>query len=526
MCGISGEIVFSGRSDTQSTRAMGISLEHRGENGMFFFDQDNVSVVFNWLAITDKYATPPARYGKWIVWLNGEIYNHNELRKEFSDVEFKTKSDTESVCVGIDKQGLSFIKKLNGIFIIVAYNVESHTLHIARDRFGAKQIYYYSTPKKLIFSSEPKAFLKHRDYSFDINKNAVGQWLTYQNYFNDEILFDKIKLLQPGTILHCLPSPIREKYHRWEFSENECLNPLEIKDAIRKSCDMQRPKEDIGLWLSGGLDSAILAKEIQPDYCITAGWEEKEYDERKMSELASYNICNNIHQQIFLTPRSLQNNFTDTIRALDDLRAGPSWSNYILNKVISKHCRITIQGTGADELFGGYQWRYDEPDYSKIINKTNLPDSSILHDFERPILPKNIFERYEFDIINFLQGVLIVGDRLSMAHGIEERIPFLDNDIANMALNIPIRYKQDKKILRELYKGVSPFKKKGFTSPDKVWYNGVLKEWLTEILLGSKNLPEFIDSTKISEAIETNNAPAIWSLLALDSWINIYTNGK
>jgi len=525
MCGISGEIVFKGRPDTQSTRAMGISLEHRGENGMFFYDQGNVSVVFNWLAITDKYKEPPAKIGNWVVWLNGEVYNHKQLREEISPgEEWTSESDTMTVCLGICKEGLSFIKKLNGIFVIVAYNRESHTLHIARDRFGAKQLYYYSTPDKFIFASEPKAFLKHKDYSFDINKNSVGQWLTYQNYFSDEILFDKIKLLQPGRIIHCLPTPVQQVFHKWEFSE-EILHADQIKYAIEESCLLQRPKEDLGLWLSGGLDSSILALEMRPEYCITAGWEEKHLDERRASELTSYKLYNTIHQQIFLTPNSYLMNFKDTIRSLDDLRVGASWSNYILNKVISKHCRITVQGTGADELFGGYQWRYDEPDYSKIINRTNLPKGFIRHEFEAPNLPKNTFQRYEFDLRYFLQGLLIVGDRLSMAHGIEERVPFLDNNIAELALKINIPDKSNKGILRKAFPNIPNTKKKGFTSPDKIWYEKELSFFANE-LLSSKDLDEYINKKQLRSIIDSNNAPAIWSLLALDAWVKTYANGK
>lgn len=538
MCGISGEISFSKHADVHSILAMGESLKHRGNDGTFNYVKDNIAISFNWLAITDKSSPPPIKHGKWVVWLNGEVYNYLELKKQFisdkvsiSDCteefiefsKFSTKSDTEVVAIGIEKEGLGFIKKLNGIFVIVAYNTESHTLHIARDRFGAKQIYYYSTPTNFIFASEPKAFLKHKDYSFDINKNAVGQWLTYQNYFSDEILFDKIKLLQPGTIIHCLPVPIKETYHKWEFSEDD-ISVEDIKQSVAKTCALQRPEESLGLWLSGGLDSSILAMEMNPEYCITAGWEEKEYDERKASEIVSYSL-KGIHQQIFLKPNNYIECFEDTIRALDDLRAGPSWSNFILNKVISKHCRITIQGTGADEFFGGYQWRYDEPDYYKIIDRTKFKNGFIKNDFLCPNLPKNIHDRYEFDVKHFLQGILIVGDRLSMAHGLEERVPFLDNDLCEMALKIKLKDKHNKNILRKAFNNIPNTKKKGFTSPDKIWYQRELHVY-AEKLLHSKNLDEYIDKKQLPEIIKNNNAPALWSLLALDAWIKIYAHGK
>src|SRR3990167_5247203 len=239
MCGISGEIVFKGFPDFNSIEDMGKSLQHRGRDGQFHYHEKNISVYFNWLAIRDKHAPPPFYQEEWIVWMNGEIYNHLELRKELKFI-FDSKSDIETVAVGIQQEGLSFIKKLNGIFIIVAYNIESESLHIARDRFGAKQLYYNYSADKFIFSSEPKAFLKHKDYSFDINKNAVGQWLTYQNYFGNEILFDKIYQIESGKIYTIDKKGFMhtEKYFQYEFSDEE-IKPEEIYNTIHTAFQLQ-----------------------------------------------------------------------------------------------------------------------------------------------------------------------------------------------------------------------------------------------------------------------------------------------
>lgn len=533
MCGISGEISFNGTPDQLSVEKMGNAISHRGPDGVWIHNEENLSVAFNWLAITDRKSTPPAISNEWIVWLNGEIYNHNDLRKkhfstsvetcagdgiQFQTGSFKGNSDTETVAWCLDKKGMDIIPELNGIFAIAAYHKKSKKLYLIRDRFGAKQIYYLNTGNGIVFSSEPKAFLKYKDYSFSLNNNAVGQWLTFQNSFTDDILFDKIKLLPSGTIMECGQSP--KTYHTWSFSERN-ISQEEILYMIKKSCIIQRPNEPIGLWLSGGLDSSILALEMNPEHCITAGWPVEKLDERKKAECISQTM-GSIHHQLFLNPKNMMDYFEETICSLDDLRVGPSWSNFILNKVISKHCRITVQGTGADELFGGYQWRYDEPDYMKVLNRTNLPKDFIRVDFDKsPMLPVNIYERYAFDLKHFMQGCLIVGDRLSFAHGIEERVPFLDNDLADAALSL--RGKHNKNFLRKMYLNkITDSPKRGFTSPDRPWYYNELRQWANITLSESKNLPEFVDAEQYKNILDSNNAPALWSLLSLHFFIKNY----
>lgn len=523
MCGISGEISFNGRPNEEAVKSMGIALSHRGPDGLFCKTIDGLSVAFNWLAITDRSAVPPMSFGDWVVWLNGEIYNYQQLRDTLEIVtEVKTNCDTEILVIGLEYFGLKFIEEINGMFCIAAYNRVNCKLYLSRDRFGVKQMYYYRYSNGLIFSSEPKGILKHPYYKFSVNTDAVGQWLTFQNNFSNETLFSGIKLLPSGTILEAGNEPYYfSKLNFCPTEEKEKYYKEALKEAIRESFFIQRPKEYFGAWVSGGIDSGIIASEMRPDVYITAGWNDPYLDERNQA----YKLTSKLpgtHLSIPLNELHLMGKIESTICSLDDLRVGPSWSNYIINSTISKHCRITLQGTGADELFAGYDWRYGAENYYDVIDRTKLQSGFINHEFSRPELPKSIYEKYTFDMTYFMNGVLIVGDRLSSAFGIEERVPFLDNNVANVALKMPSEFKKGKKILYELFPYMERRQKRGFTSPDKVWYKNYLYLWVSDTLINSRFLGGYINKKYIPSVIESNNAPALWSLLCLHFWLKTY----
>lgn len=546
MCGISGEFNFEGQLNQPGVRQMMEAQSHRGRrNNKMYRVNDTLAVGFNYLPIQDPKSEPIAEIGVWKVWMNGEIYNHLELRKDLSLNTFKVEScvgppvefssdlwpnnlDTTTIAAGLHKDGTEFIKKLNGIFAIVAYNTETETLYIFRDRFGAKQIYYHHNGDALLFASEPKAFLKHPGYTFAVNKDAVGQWLVFQNNFSGETLFEGVKLLRKGSMLVCTRegNMMHKSFHDFEYSGNEVGNLEEIDKRIYLSCRAQQPNEDFAVWLSGGLDSSILARYMSPSLLVTAGWAEAD-DERKDSELISKDI-KALHMGLVFNKKHMMLEMENTIRSLDDLRAGQSWSNYLINKTISKHVRISVQGTGADELFGGYTWRYQANDYVNILDKSKMPERFLLDTFRIPKIPQDIFERYKWDIDHFLNGLLIVGDRLSMAFGIEERVPFLDNNLAEIALKLNPNSKLHKHILRHATKsyGISEVKR-GFGSPDKLWMSDPeVQDHFRKEIKSSPYLPQYVDMDMIDGIIEARNFPAVWSLLALHYWLKIYADGK
>jgi len=215
---------------------------------------------------------------------------------------------------------------------------------------------------------------------------------------------------------------------------------------------------------------------------FTAGYDGG--DERQLAELTKKAK----HYQIVFNRVT---DFTDTILHLEDLRVGASWSNYGLFELASKFCKVVFDGSGSDELFGGYQWRYTEPDYWKVVNRTGIDNDHCRRIFQQAFFSDTLAERFKFDTEHFLEAVLLVGDRLSMAHTVETRQPFLDNDLVDFALTLPNEFKQGKQILKDAFVDLLPpqvlrGKKQGWSSPDwftdgqnkaERWANESLHEW-------------------------------------------------
>jgi len=282
---------------------------------------------------------------------------------------------------------------------------------------------------------------------------------------------------------------------------------------------------------------------------------------------------------------------------LEDLRVGMSYPNYYISRLASKFVKVCLQGTGGDELYGGYPWRYyrvfDSVSRSDFFNQYYGFWQRLVSDDDKVKLftsqvyegidinePRRIFERVftfnkslnyntpedhiqnslYFEIKTFLPGLLLVGDNLSMAHGLEERFPFLDNDLVNFAQKVPLRHKlanlekmkridendfRDKKslyheyndgknVLRQAMMELIPEKilnrkKQGFSAPDESWYRGENAEYIKDLLLNSRTVSsEFIDKSYIQKIVEEhieqriNHRLLIWSFLNFELWCRTF----
>jgi asparagine synthase (glutamine-hydrolysing) len=307
------------------------------------------------------------------------------------------------------------------------------------------------------------------------------------------------------------------------------------------------------------------------------------------------------HYEQVLNAGDIKWSLPKVVYHLEDLRVGMSYPNYYISRLASKFVKVCLQGTGGDELFGGYPWRYyrifksvsqkdffeqyygfwqrlvPDQDRSKLF--TNSVISQV--DFQEP---RRIFERvftfnsklnYDspqehinnslyFEIKTFLPGLLLVGDKLSMAHGLEERFPFLDNNLVNFAQTIPVKHKlgnfenftklnenifgNKKKAYQEfddgksvLRKAMSDFipekirnrKKQGFSAPDESWYRGENATYIKELLLGSKTVSaDYINPDYIKKIVDEhmnqriNHRLLIWSFMNFEWWCRIFLYGS
>ncbi|MCK9236126.1 MAG: asparagine synthase C-terminal domain-containing protein, partial [Acholeplasmataceae bacterium] len=278
---------------------------------------------------------------------------------------------------------------------------------------------------------------------------------------------------------------------------------------------------------------------------------------------------------------------------------GMSYPNYYISRLASKFVKVSLQGTGGDELYGGYPWRYyrvfDSISQKDFFNQYYgfwqrlVADDKKKELFTQRVLsnidlnePRNIFERvftfnkkmkYDtpeehiqnslyFEIKTFLPGLLLVGDKLAMANGLEERFPFLDNDLVDFAMKIPVRHKlanlermkkvdenefrdkrtiykefnDGKNVLRQAMQELIPEKivnrkKQGFSAPDESWYRGENADYVKELLLNGKTASsEFINPKYIQKIVDQhinhkiNHRLLIWSLMNFEWWCKIFLN--
>lgn len=460
------------------------SIKHRGQDASNIHLHPMVDICYVRLAITDKESNEIRHLlSNWSVYLNGEIYNYKDFGIDGNEQQV--------VSMLFRQYGPAAITQLNGMFFIVAINHSTDEVYVFRDRYGIKPVYYFETADEIIVASEIKAIIKHPDYYFDFNESAKKQWGVFNNVFTNETLFDGIFKMDKGTLWN-LTTGITNKYWKWEFAPNPTMDyafaKAEVKRLVKQAIARQIPAEvKYGSCLSGGLDSNIIVSQLGDIPTFTIGYAGHD-DECQMAELQSRDHYTRVYNKV--------RDLNKTIYHLEDLRVGPSWQNYGLYELASKYVKVLFDGAGGDELFGGYPWRYSAKwYYQDVCNRTHKKDEHCEHIFNNVFPYDTVASRYEFDANHFLEGVLLVVDKLSMAHTIEVRVPFLDNDLVDFCLTLPNEFKQNKSILvdafaDELPEGILKGSKKGFSTPD--WYEG------------------------------DGNIAAKWADIAFSEWFNIF----
>ncbi len=626
MCGIAGVFNFNKQPVSHQTiKGMVDSMAHRGPDGEGIYIDDNLALGHRRLSILDitpKGAQPMGSHNsEWVIVFNGCIYNYLELRLDLKSKghDFVSTGDTEVICEGLAEYGTSFFEKLDGMFAIAAWHKPTKTLWLSRDRFGVKPLYYYQQNGVLLFASEIKAFLKHPAFKVEVNLSALNEYFTFQNVFTYNTLFAGVTMLPPAnTVKVNLDTPLL--HHSWwdyDFTEPDTNISFEeateeterlLTKAVAKQMVADVP---VGSYLSGGMDSGSLSvlasKHVDRLYTFTAGFEMSEvhgveagYDERIDAELTANYIKSEHYEQV-LNAGDIKFALPKLVWHLEDLRVGMSYPSYYISRLASKFVKVCLQGTGGDELYGGYPWRYyrvfQSLNQKEFFNNyygfwQRLTTDDDKKDLFQPAVftqikveePRDIFERVftfnpklkystaeeqiqnslYFEIKTFLPGLLLVGDKLAMANGLEERFPFLDNDLVNFAQKIPVKYKlgnletmkkidenqfgkkqqaysnfdDGKNVLRKAMKDILPEKivnrkKQGFSAPDESWYRGENAAYVKNLLLG-KNIacheyiqPAFIEKT-IYEHCEKriNHRLLIWSLMNFEWWCRLFLHNE
>lgn len=613
MCGIAGLLTKNGESvSPYILRKMSNAIIHRGPDSEGHWFERNIGLAHRRLSIIDL--TPAGHQPmisedhRWVLSYNGEIYNYCELRAELEaeGFWFRSKSDTEVVLYALAFWGIKALEKFNGMFALALWDRKKKELLLARDRYGIKPIYYSNQKNYFSFGSEQKAIIANPEFTKSINKEALYEYFTFQNLFTNQTLLKDINILPAGHFLilkeNQNDSPRIEQYWDYQFNEPEKIKKREeyieeLDRLFRQAVNRQLISDvELGAYLSGGMDSgsisAISAKSISNLKTFTCGFDlssasgmELAFDERINAEAMSAYFKTE-HYEMVLKAGDMERSLKAVAHHLEEPRVGQSYPNYYAAKLTSKFVKVVLSGSGGDELFGGYPWRYYKAsnalDFDHYIDQYYGYWQRMLTDDERkktfnPIwnevgdistidIFRNVFSNHKNqlnkpeDYINhslyleaktFLHGLFVVEDKLSMAHSLENRVPFMDNDLVDFAMNCPVSLKLNnlsknlliseemtgrkksyfnktndgKQILREVMsryipKKITEAKKQGFSSPDASWFKGDSIEFVKRKLMSDQsNIYNFLDKETVKRLInehldgKKNRRLLIWSLL-------------
>lgn len=377
MCGIYGFIARKGQINPEILPRMGRALAHRGPDDgnerIAISDAGCVALGHKRLSIIDLSAAgrQPMANEDESVWLtlNGEIYNHQELRQELETKghRFRSHSDSEVVVHLYEESGAKCLAKLKGMFAFALWDSKDQSLLLARDRIGKKPLHYCLTGDGLIFASEIKALLQHPSVSRDLDFKALSKYLSYEYVPAPDTIFRSIKKLEPGHYLvyrdhhshiaRYWDVPLRNNQAP-DRSEGDCTEELRamLDVSVRRRLVADVP---VGLFVSGGLDSgivaAVAAKAKSELDCFSIGFDEPSFDESVYSKTIAASLGIRHHLKMF-TGRDMLQLLEQLPRLLDEPLADPSvFPLYLLSKFAAGHLKVVLSGDGGDELFAGYQ---------------------------------------------------------------------------------------------------------------------------------------------------------------------------
>ena len=395
MCGICGIFNLNGEPVSPvNLRKMTDTIAHRGPDGEGFYIDSFIGLGHRRLAIIDL---SPAGHqpmltqdGQYALTYNGEVYNFQELRLTLESLghQFRSRTDSEVVLHAYAEWGPECVKRFNGMFAFAVWDKKRQELFLARDRYGIKPLYYAFAGNCLLFASEQKAILTHPYMKQEIDLEALIEYFTFQNLFTDKTLLKGIKLFPPGswarmplgTLSFELSALNFNQYWDFDFREPEQQAPEEeyieeLDRLFRQAVNRQLVSDvDVGSYLSGGMDSgsitSVAATQLPYIKTFTCGFDlnsasglELGFDEREASEYMSY-LFKTEHYEMVLKAGDMERVLPQLAWHLEEPRVGQSYPNYYVARLASKFVKVVLAGTGGDELFGGYPWRY----YRAVIN--------------------------------------------------------------------------------------------------------------------------------------------------------------
>ncbi len=540
MCGIFGLIDHEDPNQARrKTEILVESMRHRGPDGSGFWSEPGVALGMRRLSVIDlEHGWQPLFGGERevVAFQNGEIYNYRDLRPllEKEGYEFQTQSDTEVLAHGYHHWGIEgLLQRIDGMFAIAILDRRSRRLHLARDRFGEKPLFYAFRGKRFAFGSYMTALAALDWVDLDVDPIALDQYLAVHFVAGERTLFQGIRRVLPGEYLEiCLdePRPSRVTYYQAsplpakEITDQGLMNRIE--DAVRTRLVADVP---VGVFLSGGLDSAIVAsiaaKNVPDIATFSMGFPQKDYDESEHAAAVANAIGSRHHHFLFE-----ENCFMDLLPRVAEALDEPVGDQamlpvFWLSREARKRVTVVLAGEGADEVFAGYDYYRDfapkrlprlrnwlagaapANGFQRFIHNpapqtpSGFPLLADAADRERMMITpvtgaseweKRLMKRLNLfsdplqratmaDIHTWLPDDLLVKfDRMAMAHSLEGRAPFLDPRVVEAGISLSAQERMTQKpgtskiALRRVARNWLPDtilkrKKQGFCLPMASW---------------------------------------------------------
>jgi asparagine synthase (glutamine-hydrolysing) len=509
MCGLAGELRFDGVPvDTQALERMTQHQQRRGPDSFGLsvspergFGHRRLKIMDLSDAAQQPMVDPLLGLG---VVFNGAIYNHGELRKELQakGYSFYSQGDTEVLLKAYHAWGERFVERLNGMFAFALWERDSGRVLLGRDRLGIKPLYYAEVPGGLRFASTLPALLAGGGLDTSIDPVGLHHYLSFHAVVPaPHTLIQGVRKLAPGTLMRVEPDGRRTestfwslKYGRSAEDESRSFDDWRdmLLDALRAAVRRRLVADvPVGALLSGGVDSSLIVGLMSeagvPDMrTYNVGFEDvggEKGNEFEYADIVAQRF-GTVHERIFVPEAELLRRLPEAIEAMSEPMVSHDCIGfYLLSEAVSRHSKVVQSGQGADEVFGGYHWYpalqgsaqpvqdylaafrdRDHAEYAQTVQPQYLTGDCSADWVQAHFAGAGADDPVE-KALRLDTTVMLVDDpvkrvdNMTMAFGLEARVPFLDHELVELAARIPVRHKLaggGKGILKEAARMVVP----------------------------------------------------------------------
>ncbi|MED5608003.1 MULTISPECIES: N-acetylglutaminylglutamine amidotransferase [Pseudomonas] len=584
MCGIAGELRFDEQpADLAAVERITHHLAPRGPDAWGFHSEGPVALGHRRLKIMDlaEASGQPmidTTLGLSLVF-NGAIYNYPELRKELEALGYRFFSggDTEVLLKGYHAWGKDLLPRLNGMFAFAIWERDARRLFIARDRLGIKPLYLARDGQRLRFASSLPALLQGGGVDTSLDAEALNLYLNFHAVVPaPRTLLNGVRKLPPATWMS-IDADGRSEQHCWwrlEYGCREDERELRLEDwedrvldSLREAVGIrQRAAREVGVLLSGGVDSSLLVgllheAGVEDLLTFSIGFEDaggERGDEFHYSDLIARRYGTR-HHQLRIAEKEVIEQLPAAFRAMSEpMVSHDCIAFYLLAREVSKHCKVVQSGQGADELFAGYHWYppmvdaasplhayraafFDRShgEYQSTVRPAmrveDVAQAFVAEHFAMPGASDAVDKALRLDsTIMLVDDPVKRVDNMTMAWGLEARVPFLDYRLAELSARIPARFKLGdggKQVLKAAARRVIPAevidRPKGyFPVPGLKHLQGNTRAWVSELLLDpsqDRGLFELAQIDRLLGNPQDDLTPLrgskLWQLAALNLWL-------